>query len=416
MPGSPGLMESVAAPATARAEGRDSAVARSLRPCMISFYFHPNYSGSAIQALNLSRQLVDFGVRPMIVSANLSDSPAQDSVDGIPLYRLPTARQRDLQVPTFSAALLRFLVEHRHEYDVIHAHGVLQHVVASLAGRWLGKPTILKVAMADSCLAFHRHGRLRGRVNRALVRRFDTYIATTTAIVDEISERGLDSSRVRLIPNGVDTQIFTPLPLDARRALRRSLGLPDAPLVTYVGILDSRKNVDGILRIWQTVCAQHPTAHLALVGPRPPDSDPFFAQLISFVNSAGLGERVTFTGFKNPVVPYVQAADAFLFPSRREGMANSVLEAMSCGVPALVSDAAGVASVIRDGDNGYARNVDDEHGFAAALLELLNDTRRGEELGAAARHTIVAGYSLSATASRYRDLYAELSYTRKVSG
>jgi glycosyltransferase involved in cell wall biosynthesis len=375
---------------------------------MISFYFHPNYSGSAIQALNLCRHLVDLGARPMLVSANLSDSPVRDSVDGIPLYRLPTARQRDLQVPTFSAALLRFLVAHRHEYDVIHAHGVLQHVSASLAGRWLGKPTILKVAMADSCLAFHRHGRVRGRVNRALVRRFDAYIATTTAIVDEFSQRGLDSSRVRLIPNGVDTQRFSPLSPDGRSALRRSLGLPDAPLVTYVGIINPRKNIDGILRIWQTVCARQPAAHLAIVGPHPSDTDPFFAQLVAFVKSAGLGARVTFTGFRDPVVPYLQAADAFLFPSRQEGMANSVLEAMACGVPCLVSDAAGVASVVRHGVNGYALPVADESGFAAALIDLLNDPELRSRLGAEARHTVMTEFSLAATAKRYRDLYTDL--------
>jgi glycosyltransferase involved in cell wall biosynthesis len=380
---------------------------------MISFYFHPNYSGSAIQALNLSRHLVDLGAKPMIVSANLSGSPAHDSIDGIPLYRLPTARQRDLQVPTFSAALLRFLVAHRQKYDVIHAHGVLQHVTASLAGRWLGKPTILKVAMADSCLAFHRHGRVRGRVNRTLVRQFDTYIATTTAIVDECSARGLDASRVRLIPNGVDTDVFTPLSPERRRALRASLGLPDGPLVTYVGIMNPRKNIDGILRIWQAVSQRHPDAHLALIGPRPPDSDPFFTQLVAFMKTAGLTDRVTFTGFREPVVPYLQAADAFLFPSRQEGMANSVLEAMSCGVPCLVSDAAGVASVIRDGVNGYALDVNDEGGFVAALLELLNNPRCREQLGAEARQTVVSRFSLASTAARYRDLYAELLQTRR---
>jgi len=409
VPGHPGVMESVAAaPAAARSEGRATAVARPLRPCMISFYFHPNYSGSAIQALNLSRHLMTLGARPMIVSANLSNSPLRDTVDGIPVYRLPTASQRDLQVPTFSAALLRFLVAHRHEYDVIHAHGVLQHVVASLAGRWLGKPTILKVAMADSCIAFHRHGRIRGRVNRALVRQFDTYIATTTAIVDEFAERGLDPSRVRLIPNGVDTDVFTPLSPDSRRALRRSLGLPDGPLVTYVGILNPRKNIDGILRIWQTVCARHSTAHLALVGPHGSAGDPFLAQLVAFVKTAGLEDRVTFTGLKNPVVPYVQAADAFLFPSRQEGMANSVLEAMSCGAPALVSDAAGVASVVRHGINGYALPVADEPGFAAALIGVLNDQDLRSRLGAEARHTVMTEFSLAATAQRYRDLYTGL--------
>jgi glycosyltransferase involved in cell wall biosynthesis len=375
---------------------------------MLSFYFHPNYSGSAIQAVNLSRHLIGLGVQPIIVSANLSDSPPRDTVEGVSLHRLTTLRPRDLQVPSFSASLLRFLAAHRHEYDIIHAHGVLPHVAASIAGRWLGKPTVLKVAMAESDLAFHRQGRIRGRVNRALVSRFDRFIATTPAIVDEFAERGIEASRVQLVPNGVDTDVFTPLPLEGRSALRRSLGLSDAPLITYVGIINSRKNIDGILRIWQKVCATQPSAHLALVGPKPADADSFLAELLAFVNGAGLSGRVTFTGFKDPVVPYLRAADAFLFPSRREGMANSVLEAMSCGVPCLVSRSAGVASVVRHGHNGYAFEVDDEAGFASALAMLLSDTSLRARLGAAARQTVMTGFSLEATARRYRDLYIDL--------
>jgi glycosyltransferase involved in cell wall biosynthesis len=376
---------------------------------MISFYFHPNYSGSAIQALNLSRHLVRLGVRPMIVSANLSGGPPCDTVEGITLHRLPTLRPRDLQVPSFSASLLRFLAVHRDEYDIIHAHGVIQHVTASIAGRWLGKPTILKVAMSESDLAFHRQGRIRGRVNRALVSRFDRFIATTPAIVDEFAERGIDASRVHLLPNGVDTDVFAPLPPEGRAALRRSLGLPDGPLVTYVGIINSRKNIDGILRIWRAVCAKQPSAHLALVGPKPADTDPFFAELLTFVNGANLAGRVTFTGFKEPVVPYLQAAETFLFPSRREGMANSVLEAMACGVPALVSSTAGVASAVRHGENGCAFDVDDEPAFADALVDVLGNERLREQLGAEARRTVLTSFSLAGTAAAYRDLYAELS-------
>jgi glycosyltransferase involved in cell wall biosynthesis len=380
---------------------------------MISFYFHPNYSGSAIQALNLSRHLVGLGVRPMIVSANLSGSPSRETIEGITLHRLPTLRPRDVQVPSFSASLLRFLVAHRDEYDVIHAHGVIQHVTASIAGRCLGKPTILKVAMAESDLAFHRQGRLRGRVNRALVSRFDWFIATTPTIVDEFAERGIDSSRVHLLPNGVDTAVFAPLPSEGRSALRKSLGLPDAPLVTYVGIINSRKNLDGILRIWRAVSEKQPSAHLALVGPKPADTDPFLTELLAFVNSANLTGRVTFTGFKDPVVPYLQAAEAFLFPSRREGMANSVLEAMACGVPALVSSAAGVAAVVRHGHNGYAFDVDDESGFSSALVALLRDSALRARLGSEARQTVLTGFSLAATAARYRDLYIDLLSSKR---
>jgi glycosyltransferase involved in cell wall biosynthesis len=385
-----------------------TAALRPIRPCMISFYFHPDYSGSAIQALNLSRHLVGLGLRPFVVAANLTDSAARDQFAGIPLYRLPVLRSRDWQIPSFSASLMRFLVTHRHEYDLIHAHGTYQHVIAALAGRWLGKPTLLKIAMANSDIAFHRQGRLYGRVNRALVRRFDNYIATTPAIADEIVERGLDSSRTRLMPNGVDTDVFAALSPDARAHVRRGLGLPEGPIVTYVGVIISRKNIDGILRIWQAVCRSHGTAHLLLLGPTPAASDPFYNQLTAFVRDNALSSRVTFAGFKQPVVPYLQASDAFLFPSHQEGMANSVLEAMSCGVPVFVSNSAGVAALVRHGESGYVFPPDDEAGFANALVHLLADRGLRERIGAEARRMVVSRFSLAATAMHYAELYGQL--------
>ncbi len=375
---------------------------------MISFYFHPDYSGSAIQAFNLCRHLQPLGVEPLIVAANLGGHPSHDTLGGIPIHRLPLLKTKDLQIPSFAVSLLRFLFAHRDEYDVIHAHGTLPHAAASIAGRRLGKPTILKVAMANSDIAFRRQGRLRGPINRALVSRFDSYIATTPDIVTEFASEGLDSRRVELVPNGVDTETFAPVPDPAARAaIRRRLGLPGGPIVSYVGIISSRKNVDGILRVWQRVCAAHPQAHLALVGPKE-DSDPFLKEVLAYVAQHGLQSRVTFTGRQDPVAPYLQVSDAFIFPSRREGMANSVLEAMSCGLPCLVSNAAGVSAVIDTGRNGYALDVDDEGAFSDTLLALITDRSLRDRVGAAARSTIVDTLSLTATALRYRDLYAQL--------
>jgi glycosyltransferase involved in cell wall biosynthesis len=284
----------------------------------------------------------------------------------------------------------------------------LQHVAASLAGRLLGKPTLLKVAMANSDLAFHRHGRLMGRANKALVRRFDLYVATTPTIAQEFKDRGLDPARIRLIPNGVDTSVFTPVSCEERIHRRRSMGLPDGQLVTYVGIINSRKNIDGMLRIWSKVCASNHSAHFALIGPIPSENDPFYRDIISFVRNAGLAERVTFMGLRETVVPYLQASDAFLFASRREGMPNSVLEAMSCGLPCVISRQAGLLEIVHDGINGCSMDVEDEEGFARALRRILEDPEQADRIGREARRTIISELSLRSTAERYRELYSRL--------
>ena len=381
-----------------------------LRPCMVSFHFAPSYSGSAIQAFNLSRHLRRLGACPMVVASNPGGSPAYEEMDGIPIHRIPAPGRGDVQLMSFALALARFLARRRREFDVIHVHGTLQHGLASIAGRVLHRPSVLKVAMLGSDIAFDHQGRTWGRVNRFLVSRFDRYIATTQAIADEFRAQRLDGRRVRLIPNGVDTEVHAPLEPEARQRLRSKLGLPDGPLVIYAGIINARKNVDGILRIWHEAIGLGAAGHLLLAGPVPdaPHALPFAENLRRWIAERRLESRVSFLGHRDPVAPYLQASDVFLFPSRQEGMPNSVLEAMACGLPCLVSSDVGVESVVSHGHNGWAIDVSNETEFARQLVEALRDPAARARMGACARRTIVTRFALDTIAARYLDLYGEL--------
>jgi glycosyltransferase involved in cell wall biosynthesis len=393
----------------ARADSSATPPRPGLRACMVSFYFPPNYSGSAVQAHNLSRHLHAKGVTSSIVSANLSGAAASEVVDGIPIHRVPVLKHPAFRVPSFSLSLAWFLIRYRRSYDVIHVHGGLYHGIASIVGRALGKKTLLKVAMANSDIALPAQGRLVGTLNRFLISRFDGYIATTEAIREEFATQGLDTGRVTLVTNGVDTTQHAPLSPAARDALRRTLGLPPGPLITFVGIVNGRKNVDGILRIWQQVIARGLSGQLAIIGPVPGgDADPFLRTLNGFIDQHGLRSRVAFLGQRSDVSRCLQASDVFLFPSRQEGMPNAVLEAMACGLPCLVTKGTGTDGIITDGVDGFLRSIDDEQGFADELVRVLSDAELSARVGGAARRTIVERFSLEAIAGRYAALYQEL--------
>ena len=375
---------------------------------MVSFYFQPAYSGSAIQALNLSTHLRDLGLSPMIVSANLADSPEYEEFEGIPLHRIRVARHRELRIPSFWISLIRFLLARRGEFDLVHAHGTLQHGSASLAAALLGKPSLLKVAMANSDIAFDRQGRVRGNLNRLMVSRFSSYIATTPDIQSEFGERGLDTAKVRLITNGVDTDTYRPLPAGEKVVLRARLGLPEGPLIAYVGIINRRKNVDGILRIWSGAVHRGARGHLILIGPLPDPTDPFMNELNQFVQAHRLGDRMTFVGRQQSAAPYLQSSDVLLFPSRQEGMPNSVLEAMACGLPVVASRSAGAESLVRHGHTGFSLELTDEDTFADTVFRLTQDDALRKDLGKNGRRFVEERYSLRAVASQYVDLYRDL--------
>lgn len=375
---------------------------------MVSFYFPPEYSGSAIQALNLSRHLQRLGIEPFIVTASLGSAPAREVFDGIPVFRLKVAGSGVFQILSFWFSLSRFLLRSRRQFDVIHAHGALQHGIVSLLGRALHRPTILKVAMHGSDIAFHRHGRVWGRLTLSMVRRFDRYVATTSDIAEEFGARGLDTTRVRLIPNGVETATYAPLPPAERDRLRRRLGLPAGPLVTFAGIINERKNVDGILRIWRAATERGADGHLVLIGPVPAGGSSYEQKLRHYIDEHSLGHRVSFLGQQVPLAPYLQASDVFLFPSRQEGMPNCVLEAMACGLGCVVSGSVGVESIISHGESGFLAGIDDEPAFVEHLCCLLGDHSLRERVGGAAREAVVARFSLTSVAARYAALYREL--------
>ncbi len=380
---------------------------------MLSFYYSPSYSGSAVQATNLSRHLCPHGVEAMFVSANLTGSPPEETVNGFPVHRLRASKSGNLQIPTFWASLLWFLVRRRRDYDIIHAHGTYAHAIAGIAGRLLRKPSILKIAMGHSDLAFDRLGRIFGRVSRFLVRRFDRYVAISMEIRDECLERGLDPRRVRMIPNGVDTEVWRPAADGAEKSrLRQALRFPDLPLVAYVGVIDARKNVDGILRVWRRVRETGADGHLLLIGPRPRGEEAvpgkFHAEMMQFIEQHDLAKSVTLTGPRSDAPACLRASDIFIFPSRREGMPNALLEAAASGLACVASRIGGSVDIVDDGRTGFLFDVEDEAGMAAAVARLLRDPVETARIGAAARRSILDSFSLQVVAERYYGLYREL--------
>lgn len=390
---------------------------RPVRVCMLSYYYAPHYSGSAIQARNLSLYLQPRGVELFVVSANMTGSAEYELVDGIPVYRLPVAKDPSLQVPSFMLGLAMFLIRRRNSYDVIHAHGTLQHAIASPVARLLGKRTILKVAMANSDIDFEGQGRLWGRANRYMVSRFDRYIATSRIIQDEFNRHSFANGRVHLMPNGVDTDTYRPCATRQEKSeLRASLGLPDKPTVCFVGIIISRKNVDLALRAWHEVRREQIDAQLVLVGPLPERSDAaawrYYEELLAYVEREGLKDSVIFTGFTPAVASYLRASDIFLFPSKQEGMPNALLEAMSSGLPSVASKISGTEDLIEQGSNGFMFPLEDEPAFARTLIELLRDPELTERVGDQARRFVERSYSLRALSASYEQIYRDLIAAR----
>ena len=135
-----------------------------------------------------------------------------------------------------------------------------------------------------------------------------------------------------LIPNAVDTKEFVPDKV-VRNTIRKEYGLENKFVIGHVGRFHYAKNHEFLLEIFAGILNRREDARLMLLG-----DGPRRAEMEAKVRELGVENAVVFAGNKNPVAPFYQAFDAFLFPSRFEGMPGTVVEAQAAGLPCLVSD------------------------------------------------------------------------------
>ena len=222
-------------------------------------------------------------------------------------------------------------------------------------------------------------------------------------------------TRIEVIPNGVNLQRYSPeRNPDEAAGIRERLGIPgDAPLVATVGAVMPRKGSDLLLEAWRRLIETLPDAHLLFVGPRKdlehPDLGGFSMRLERLAQDSGRPGQVHFVGMADNVEAYLHAADVFVLPSRREGTPNSVLEAMACGVPVVVTPFLGLSQDLgRQGEHYLLADFSPE-ALAHTIGELLQDPEQRRQLAGSALQWIRQTMDLETSLDRYAALYREIA-------
>jgi glycosyltransferase involved in cell wall biosynthesis len=218
----------------------------------------------------------------------------------------------------------------------------------------------------------------------------DCVVVSSDVMLENLRDLGV-KTRIEVISHGVDLTRFSPHPGGAAHApIRRRLQLaPKDEVVLFVGPISRRKGVDILASAWQRVAAARPRAHLVLVGPVPSgtahgDAEPFSLTIREALQQGPGSDRVRFTGPVSDVEEYMRAADLFVFPSRREGMPNVVLEAFASAVPCILGPFRGLSGDLGLPDHHFVLVEHDQKRLASEICELLDAPARRRELGQAA--------------------------------
>ena len=251
---------------------------------------------------------------------------------------------------------------------------------------------------------------------RILCRCFYGMADAVFTVTDELrryhaAQSWIPPSRFQVLYNGVDTEKFAPNSLSAVQ-VRTELGVPAGRfLIGSVGRLVAIKDHNTLLRAAENLLLQGLDVHVLLVG-----AGPEMPNLQKYVADSGsLPGRVTFPGASSRVPELLNAMDAFVLPSISEGMSNTILEAMACGVPTVVTHTGGNPELIEEGQSGYLFPPRDVGTLSTLLARLAEDASLREEIGASARRRAFELFSVGGMIDRYQQIYTQLA-SRNASG
>ncbi len=238
-------------------------------------------------------------------------------------------------------------------------------------------------------------GKLRP-LKRLLLRRYARAVGVSGFVADCLRGQGVWPEPDRRL-HFVNTDRFRPDGA-VRAGVRGRLGAGDRFVLLTVAYLIRAKGVDVAVR----ALARLPeAAELWVVG----DGDQS-APLEALARELGVRGRVRFLGLQARVEPYMQAADAFVCPSRWAEAAGLVnIEAQACGLPVLASRIGGIPEYVEDGRTGLLFPPGDDEALAAAARRLMDDPDRRREMALAARELAVGQFSPAARIDDYLDLY-----------
>lgn len=380
---------------------------KPVRVLMYTAYFAPEYSGAALQALTLARELRKRGHHVEFVTNRWPGLAETTTVDGFAVQRLEPGRALKHREFRLWFNLARYVWRRRHEFDVLHSHGAyITHAFVGPLARLTGLHSLVKASLANDDLQGLAHG-LAGRLHRMMLRQVDAYVGISRDLVDEFRIGGMDPAKVHFLPNGVDTERFHRLPKDAMQTLRRARALPtDRQIALYVGVLDQRKNILWLAEQWIRQRAFGTGALLLAAGPQGRDDVGGMLQARLAELARAHPDLFALQEFRADIEQHYQCADVLVLPSYKEGLPNAMLEAMASGLPCVAARASGSRELVVEGKTGFTYAPDDVAELADAIRKSL--AADGADLGANARQLAEQRYAIRLIAEGYERLYRNL--------
>jgi len=402
-----------------------------LNICLLSYRSNPHCGGQGVYLKNLSRALKDRGHRVEVVSG----PPDPQLDDDIPLYQLPgldlynpadpfrVPRLKELMDPinliewigvstmgfpepfTFGLRAYGFLRSRLQAYDIVHDNQSLSYGIWAISKRVPTIATIHHPITVDRKLAiqsessplkkmkqwrWHSFIGMQKRVSRSL----DRIITVSQAARDDICrDFNTVPANFRIVPNGINTDLFYPIP-EIERSKRRLIvtNSADTPL-------------KGLYFLFQAVAEVAKTRKIDVTVVGSPKEN---GTIVKLIQKLGIGDLIDFTGRidNGEFVRHYARATVAVVPSVYEGFGLPAGEAMACAVPVISTTGGALPEVV--GDAGILVPPADSLALARAIQQIFDNPQRARELGLAGYQRVQEQFTWARAAEKTVAAYREV--------
>lgn len=288
----------------------------------------------------------------------------------IPSVRKPTDFKNNVQAYKMVVDLIK-----ENHYDFIHCHTP----IGSVIGRIAAHTTNTKIIYTAHGFHFFKGAPL---INWLLYYPVERFLSRWTDMLITINQEDYNRAKhsfhagcTEYIPGvGIDVLKYTTCAVD-RSTLKRKLGMQtDDFVIVSVGEVNSNKNHEVIIKAIAKLKQSNIKYIICGRGPLQEEMKKMSQQL-------GLEEQIYVLGYCDNVNDYLHIADAFAFPSKREGLGLAALEAMAAGLPLITSNIHGIKDYSIDGVTGFSCGAEDVDGFARSISKMLNNRELCLQMG-----------------------------------
>ncbi len=375
-----------------------------MRILQVSPYFYPYVGGQERYVRSLAKGLIDRGHEVEVFTSNFPRGKRRETIDGIDVKRFdPLCRPLNNAI---SPSIFFALIKHHHDFDLVHCHN--EHAALSqYCG--LTKP-LSKVPLVITCHGILRFDNLAKdlfehaystTMGARLLKKANKVIAISDSDKTYIKSLGVHLDRIEVIPNGVDVARYNYE--NTRSMLPRNETFQGKRIILFVGPVIKRKGPHILLQAIPKVIREYPNVIFIFTG-----KGDFSENLEQLSHAMNLEEYTRFLGYvpDDQLHSLYQRSEALVLPSFSEALSYTILDAFAFSKPVISSQIPCIKDYLSE--TALLVQPGDSEGLADAILQLLDDEKLAEELGARGRKLVETRFTWDAVVNRVEKIYYDL--------